>query len=400
VSLVNDMLRDLDNRRKESGGSTAKVKLTPAPEVVSDPSKRPVILYLVVAIVIGAGAIAWFWLQQDRGSSPRQLDIAPQIVNQPIVEIPEEVAVTSFSGLEASPSQSDSDPLSQPATRLVNEVATENVVLQEAGPEFTPESETAESEINNSVQQANNLPEVQILGTGQEPDSEVSIPENDIATTPPNSEQQEIVDLAAGSAQEVKNAAALTPEESDLLAVQQALRLIAENKNTDAYAVLEQQIVENRYAHQSRETYAKLLIQERNLLGAYELTEAGLALSPNHSGFKKIKARVLIADGQLDAAVELLLSRAPALDADVEYHDILATAQLAIRDYEGALISYTGLVQQDQNQGKWWYGFAASQEYLGNVRAARQGYSQAIQLPNLSANLRRRSQERLAVLSQ
>ena len=65
-----------------------------------------------------------------------------------------------------------------------------------------------------------------------------------------------------------------------------------------------------------------------------------------------------------------------------------------------ALISYTGLVRQDQSQGKWWYGFAASQDSLGNVNAARQGYSRAVNLTNLSANLRRRSQERLAVLSQ
>jgi len=94
------------------------------------------------------------------------------------------------------------------------------------------------------------------------------------------------------------------------------------------------------------------------------------------------------------------MRRAPPIGEDIEYHDILATAQLANRDYEGALISYTSLVQQDRSQGKWWYGFAASQDSLGNGSAARQAYSQAIQLSNLSPSLRARSQERLISLSQ
>ena len=219
----------------------------------------------------------------------------------------------------------------------------------------------------------------------------------DVASTTPVPDR---VNLSAAPTEEVKRGATLTPEEQDVLAVQDALRLIADNKSTAAYALLEKQIMDNRYAHQSRETYAKLLLNEGNLLGASQLADSGLALSANHAGFKKIKARLLIAQGLLDEAVNLLITRAPEVSKDLEYHDILATAQLASRDYEGALISYTGLVQQDQSQGKWWYGFAASQDLLGNSNAARQGYSQAVRMPNLSANLRRRSQERLALLGQ
>ena len=73
---------------------------------------------------------------------------------------------------------------------------------------------------------------------------------------------------------------------------------------------------------------------------------------------------------------------------------------MASRDYQGALISYTDLVRQDRTQGKWWYGFAASQESLGNRQAARQGYNLAMQQSNLSPNLRRRVQERLLVLEE
>ncbi len=106
-----------------------------------------------------------------------------------------------------------------------------------------------------------------------------------------------------------------------------------------------------------------------------------------------------MAGGDIGAAVGILISRAPDIAADAEYHDLLATAQLYSGDYSGATISYRGLVQHDQSQGKWWYGFAAAHDQLGNAAEARQAYSRAIQYSNLSANLRRRSQERLGVLN-
>ena len=400
MSLVNDMLRDLDNRRKESGGTTASVKLTPAPEQVHELSKRPIILYLLVVLVIGAGAVAWFWSQQDGGNSPRQLDIAPQIVSEPPLEIPADEEIIE------DPAESDLLQ-AQTADDTESREGSAGVVVNEGGDTSTSQDRSiAASDTGASESVSTTEEPVQIPNT--EPADPPSIEDSELAETVANNSpestsaptQSDIVNLSEGPAQGVKNSAELTPDEKDLIAVQDALRLIAENKNADAYTLLEQEIINNRYAHQTRETYAKLLMNEGNLLGAYELTEAGLALSPNHSGFKKVKARLLIADGQLGAAVTLLLARAPEVSVDLEYHDILATAQFASRDYEGALISYTELVQMDQSQGKWWYGFAASQDSLGNANAARQGYSQAVQLPNLSANLRRRSQERLAILSQ
>jgi MSHA biogenesis protein MshN len=213
--------------------------------------------------------------------------------------------------------------------------------------------------------------------------------------------QTETVDIRNQAAVEgVKNEAQMSAEDLDTLAVQEALRMIANNNVSGAYAHLEQHIINNRYAHQSRETYAKLLMNDGELLAAYNLIESGMQLAPNHPGYKKVKARILIADGQINEAVSLLSRRAPDISQDLEYHEILATALLASRDFEGAALSYTSLVQQDQSQGKWWYGFAASHDSMGNSDAAIQAYSRALQQGNLSPNLRRRSQERLTALSQ
>ena len=71
MSLVNDMLRDLDKRRKETSGSAASVSLTPAPEQPPESGKNPVMLYLLAALIVGAGAVAWFWLTTGWRYNPR-----------------------------------------------------------------------------------------------------------------------------------------------------------------------------------------------------------------------------------------------------------------------------------------------------------------------------------------
>jgi Flp pilus assembly protein TadD len=107
-----------------------------------------------------------------------------------------------------------------------------------------------------------------------------------------------------------------------------------------------------------------------------------------------------MASGGISEAASLLTRRAPTVSEDVEYHEILAAAQLASEDYEGARISYSSLVQQDRSKGNWWYGYAASSDFLGNRSVAAQAYNRAIQSFDLSPSLRRRSEERLAQLSQ
>lgn len=199
--------------------------------------------------------------------------------------------------------------------------------------------------------------------------------------------------------QSVKEAPKFSNEQLDTIAVQEALRQISDGNIEDANETLANFIAINRYAHQSRETYAKLLMSRGYLEQANTLIDVGIELAPNHSGFKKVKARLLMSVGEIAEAVSLLINRAPDIADDSEYHDLLASAQLSSRDFSGAVISYRGLVQHDQTQGKWWYGFAAAHDQLGNLGEARQAYSQAMQYSNLSANLRRRSQERLGALS-
>lgn len=437
MSLVNDMLRDLDQRRKDSEHGVSSVSLTPASELLKESGRQYAWFLVGLALLIACGAVAYFWLERSGSETVRSLDIrlpvatetapnpspaapqaapelaspAPSALAQAVPAERETAAVNTAAAepaATAAPATSDGAPAVTPP---VAEVPVATARTEEAPPAPVVMTERTVSAPDEGVRAS--------AGTGlaqsapqQQPPSYAPAP-----ASPPKPEpvttldktpataaaEPALVDLSEGLAEgtldSVKNTARRTPDELDTLAVQEALVYMSENNTNAAFKRLKQEIIKNRYAHQSRETYAKLLMRDGDAASAMQLVNDGLGLAPNHAGFKKVKARLLMAAGDVAEAADLLVRRAPALSEDIEYHEILATAQLANRDYEGARLSYSALVQQDRSQGKWWYGFAASHDYLGNWSAAGQAYSQAIQSADLSPNLRRRSQDRLVQLN-
>jgi len=371
MSLVNNMLRDLDQRRKESGSTGGGVRLMPASEYTSEGNKG-FLPYILLGMTLLAVALVYYWYTLNQASSEQQLDI--QI-------------------------QSTASSLLVDSEQLIQEIE-ESILLNEEALER--EQAVAESTSVPSRQSLASLVESRVITT--QPEEEIVeeiaaplIPSNQVTLFPAIVADPALV--RSSPVESVKEAPEFTNEQLDTIAVQEALRQISDGKTEDANETLEQFIASNRYAHQSRETYAKLLMSRGYLEEANTLIDAGIELAPNHSGFKKVKARLLMSVGDIGEAVSLLINRTPDMVDDSEYHDLLASAQLSSRDFSGAVISYRGLVQHDQTQGKWWYGFAAAHDQLGNSGEARQAYSQAIKYSNLSANLRRRSQERLGALS-
>ena len=374
MSLVNNMLRDLDQRRQESDSSSGGVKLLPASEFVSEES-RSFLPYLLLGLALLFAALVYYWFTVNQESVEQQLDLQVRSPTSNLLVDSEQL----IRDIEES--------------ILVNEAALQREqAIVEAAAESNVHSlaSLVESRVT-TAQPAENL----IADSAALPTQSNQV----IINTEPAAVAASPALLRSSPAESVKEAPEFTNEQLDTIAVQEALRLISNGNTEEANETLEQFIASNRYAHQSRETYAKLLMSRGSLEEANTLINAGIALTPNHSGFKKVKARLLMRVGEIGEAVSLLMSRAPDMAQDSEYYDLLASAQLMSRDFSGAVISYRSLVQHDQTQGKWWFGFAAAHDQLGNSEEARQAYSQAIQYSNLSANLRRRSQERLGALS-
>ncbi|MFM1897483.1 MAG: hypothetical protein RLZZ385_2557 [Pseudomonadota bacterium] len=377
MSLVNNMLRDLDQRRKSSGISPATVNLTPVAE--SPVANNPVLLFgILTAAVLLVIVLGYFYLQFYQGGDSTQTLSTPisatipqsassTVVPQQPPEFPGPVGAITAQATEPAPAVAEATTpiIPGPATPVYEPVAPPVVT--------SPPVTVTESRITTGP------------ALDQAPQETTPLP---------------VEPSAPGGSAIVRNSTQQTPQERDALNVQNALGLFNRNDFAGAFNMLETYIGANRDAHQSRETYAKLLMSLGSNEQALRVADEGLAIMPHRPGYKKIKARLLMADNQFAAAAALLQNRLPLLQEDVEYHDLLATALLASRQYADATNIYSGLIRHDSTEGKWWYGLASAYEGVGDMSAASQAYNLALQSANLSMALRQRSQRRVEELGQ
>lgn len=400
MSLVNDMLRDLDQRRAGEALTASGESLKPAQPSVARPRARwlPVGVGLAASAAMMAGI--WFF-----GSGTRTSEVAIAIPAETVVSSVGEVSTPASVAAAVEPQLDEvrtvsdylgdssenemqlavEEPLTKPVTDLVTESLSkplpEPPVLQAATEPLISESSQAEIDLLEAKTDAPSR-------------AEQKAQENAIVA---NTTAQPTT--ALDRPQTIRSSDELSANEVDVIQVQNALKLLANGNEEAAFDALSSHVRSAPAAHQSRETLIKLLLSRGQTARAGTLADAGLSIAPNHSGFKKAKARFLIADKNYESAAALLSARAPEPRSDLEYHELLASAQLGAGDFVGAMQNYRQLLQFDGSQTRWWYGYAVANDRLGNVSVAKQSYEQALKGASLSVGLRRSSEERVAALA-
>lgn len=402
MSLVNDMLRDLDKRRAVSPTLSSSPELSPAARGQAVASGRAATALAVLAAVL-FGTAAWYWLG-TRGEQHSEVnrELASGVDSSVRMQSAE---LAGGAPIESVPPQSVSEPSpSLPRTGSRANPSEESEQPREAEVVAQPPSPMAEQRASSQSIQATGGDET-LPSSALEERTEALSSAQPLAQPLAQPSAQPLAQLPS-QAQPAKEEPApmrvvdeLSPAQLDIARVQEALALLAASDDEVAFELLEAHIEAAPLAHQSRETLIKLLISRDEFAKAEMLSDAGLALVANHAGFKKAKARLLIQREDYIAAADVLAARAPSASADPEYFELLASAQLAAADFQGSAQSYRQLIESDRSQSRWWYGLGISQERLGNTQQAIQAYRQALGGRDLSASLRRRSLERVNLLS-
>ena len=384
MSLVNDMLRDLDQRRADEAITASGESLKPAQPSTAGSKSR--LGFIIGGLAASAAIFSGIWFF-GLGTKTSEVDIAistevaassPALVNKSVsvagsVEphldevrtISDSSSISTNNEMQPTAQEILSEPsvLETPAEPLISDLGESEIDLGEAGIDAPARAEEKAQE--NAV----------AISTIVQPATLLDAP------------------------QTIRSIDELSANEVDVIQVQSALTLLANGNEEAAFDALSTHVRAAPAAHQSRETLIKLLLSRGQTARAGALADAGLSIAPNHSGFKKAKARFLIVDKYYESAAALLSVRAPKPSSDLEYHELLASAQLGAGDFVGAMQSYRQLIQFDGSQARWWYGYAVANDRMGNVSAAKQSYEQALKGASLSVSLRRSSEERVTALA-
>lgn len=358
MSLLNDALRAAEQRQRPSQ--------RPVPYLGRRPGRpRRRVALLVLPLVLAAGAVVaihlWRAPQPVAATGEVTLDVTgdDESPPSPPAEVPARI------------SRGPQDALAPPPAP----------VLPPPGPAPKPVEVTAAP-----------VPKAPL--TPPPPAAAVSAPVAEPVVSAPEP-RTSVASVEPSSPPPVVKQVPRTPEARDRATGQELERLVREGRLAEAERRLSD-LLARQPAPVSRAVVARALLVDGQAGAA--LSWLPPAVTEADPELRLLRARALLARGDLDGAVALLSHRIPPVAGHIEYRVTLATLLQQAGDSEAAAGHWTALLMADDSRAAWWVGLALALEGQGKIASAIRAYGQAAALPGLSTALADFVRERLRQL--
>lgn len=249
----------------------------------------------------------------------------------------------------------------------------------------------------------NRFPEQSVATTSGLDIGEDSGVENEIPEDPePAGLPDETTDQPASVPVFAKTSRELTLSERDALTNRQAMELVRAGQVTDAVSKLQEFLGKTPKALHSRETLAGIMLSQGQLASATDLIAEGLAQAPENPAFIKLQGRVLMASGEYREALAFLerqyRGQQDTALADQEFLSLLAPLYQRQDRHVEAVRVFRQLLDLNPAQPQWWVGQAISLEALGMREDALAAYLRAARMPEIDARLKKYADGRISLL--
>jgi len=386
MSVINQMLKDLDKRQNEQQGAAN------VPVSMSKKSSTNTLLLTIVAIIIlnVVGILAWQLYSENQQLKSQ--------VNQ---------EVTTF----RADKNTDKSGVSEKHTLALEELVTPTIATEAITP--TDNSSVAtkapKSELSNTFVKGRDAVKTDLTDLTDMPENkhlalESAIPNSTVSlVTPIAAEKPAVKPIPV-----VKNI--VTQPKLTISRSQLSPQALAENKITEAEQAIERNDIVKAEAlfeevllvmpeHETaRKQLAALWYGKKSYQDAVNLLSQGIAIAPQTIEMRLMSARIYYEQGQAIQAYNIL---SPVKHtANAELQALLANLAAEINEHDAAIVAYTALITLEPNVARWHLGSAVSLDSLGKFERAREAYKQAIALNNLSSSAMQFARQRLIELGE
>lgn len=384
MSLINDMLRDLDARRTRTGVSQAAALQGLGLSGPLQPASRTrVPATLAIIGMICMTVLAWPIVTNYNANSDRTMLTAGSSLPLPLPEIDTnrkaaarksrqeraidskpEAVTPAIAPQAATQRQAHAAPEVQPA------VSTPEVMAPVSA---TPGGERDQPRTNRNELPVDNTPEA-TLSSGYEP------------KTAALGEVRAVPEPAGMPVSRVTRQAQ-TVEMQVAREYRAAVAHVQSQQYTESVRRLQQVLAMDDAHHKARLLLAQLHIRLQEHARAEALLADGLARHPGNALYARQYARLMIDQGSTETALLALETALPEAGNDAEYLALLAGLYQRAGKAAEAAIQYRAALQLAPDRGDWWMGLGISEEQAGRTEAARQAYEQSLRYP-LKASLK------------
>ena len=386
MSVINQMLKDLEQRQPGSDG--AAVYVAPARQ------QGWWMLVLTLLCTLALAILGWrtwiYWQQSQRTAQPTvQLttELAPASTQTPPASSTAEVvaALPEPQGAASGAVALDAAPVAAMARTSAPAGVAEGASATEALADEAPASETL----------AETQPEDEVTPSDEElqPDLYAELAAEQEAAP------QEVVAAPRKPGVLKIETVDLSEPELAALAERKATTAMAKGQMREAQDNYYQVLVHDPHNQGAREQLAGLLYGEGRLTEASQVLEEGLRLDPAQADLRLLLARVAISGGDRQKALDWLTGYQPDLAANLDYYATWAGLAQELGQPAQASELYVKLLRQQPDQGRWWLGLGVAEDGQGHRQRALDAYGNAQLHGNLGEASTRWLEQRIAELT-
>ncbi|MDE2196293.1 MAG: tetratricopeptide repeat protein [Gammaproteobacteria bacterium] len=197
----------------------------------------------------------------------------------------------------------------------------------------------------------------------------------------------------------MKSPANVPPALQSAQAYNQGVRALQQGQNAAAEQLFRSALDSNPDNAAAREALTALYARSGRGPEAEQLLVTGLTLNTaNRPRFAKLYASLLMQRGADAQAIQVLDANKPDIHADADYYALLAALEQRSGRNREAVALYRQLLAVDPGQGVWWAGLGISLEQLGEPDTALAAYTHAQAAGSLDDALARYVQNRINAL--
>jgi MSHA biogenesis protein MshN len=389
MSLINQMLQELDARRAEAAAGNGSF----GQQVRAVPERgrlHPIWwVGIGVALVVAAGGSgAWYWM--------RSLSRAPAAPVVPAPNLPLKIDIGLSEVSRAIPQSAESAQIgSEPARASVAAISQQDNPTDRTKPGMP----AAPAQTAHGQHQANAVP-------GAAPGSnepQAGLP--DIAKVVPHAKSMAIqpADKAAEQPPSpvlTKQFKELTPQQLAENEYRKGVASLQQGKGSEAIASLEQALQFDPAHAAARQTLIGILLDNKHRDGAIRRAREGLDVDSAQPGLAMILARLQVEKGELQPAIETLERTLPYAVDRAEYQAFLAALLQRAERHKEAVEHYFVALQKAPQNGVWWMGAAISLQADRRKQEAIEAFKRAKATNSLSPALQEFVDTQIAQLQQ
>ena len=346
MSLINQMLRDLDKRHAPDAlagpatrGMSEHAQAVPARSGMSDLFWR----IMAAAMLFAVAWVAWVvWQLMPR---PIVTDLAYQSARAPAAAKSEPAPPAAAAVMpEAAPAPKTQAPAQQAAAkpafdmlRLATELTTP--IPQRRSNTPRPASKPAAAPVRTAAAQ----PVAQSAEPGK-------IDRRATSTTAKNRAEQEF---------------------------RRAVALVNQGRIAEAMDGFRTALELDPQHEGARQTLVALMIEARRVDEAAVVLQSGLAANPDNVGFAMLLARILVDRNQIPDALAVLQRHAAPPDRNPDFHAFAGALYQRLGRHNEAIQQYESALRLAPSAGVWWVGLGISLQAADRRKEAADAYGRA-----------------------